>query len=80
MLVDIDGEMPTIVATPSPRIEPVGEKAAPASEEKVEESVAETKAPEGTILKVVKKKKKKDGALSSKKPKKKGSSPSPAAE
>ena len=77
MLVDVDGEMPTIVATPSPRIDPVSISTSPeekieAVEEKAEEETAETKATEGTVLKVVKKKKRKEGS-SSTKPKKKKS-------
>ncbi|GAA5998286.1 hypothetical protein JCM5350_006052 [Sporobolomyces pararoseus] len=78
MLVDVDGEMPTIVATPSPRIDPVSISTSPeekieAVEEKAEEETAETKATEGTVLKVVKKKKRKEGSSSTKTKKKKSS-------
>lgn len=72
MLVDVDGEMPTMVATPPPRIEPVDEKVELLDQ--AEEPLPESKATEGTVLKVVKKKKRKEGTPSTK-PKKKKSSP-----
>ncbi|GAA6005298.1 hypothetical protein JCM11491_002650 [Sporobolomyces phaffii] len=76
MLVDVDGEMPTIIAaTPTPpRTDTVDEKIVETDSPAAAEPVAETKAAEGTVLKVVKKKKKKE-TDSSAKPKKKKSSP-----
>ncbi|GAA5949476.1 hypothetical protein JCM3765_002674 [Sporobolomyces pararoseus] len=78
MLVDVDGEMPTLTATPSPRIDPVSSSTSPEEKveavvEKVEEDLAETQATEGTVLKVVKKKKRKEGNSSTKTKKKKPS-------
>lgn len=70
MLVDVDGEMPTFVASSAPRIDPLEEKIE-AVDPVVEDTPAiETKAEEGAVLKVVKKKKTKDGTTSKTKKKK----------
>jgi len=68
MLVDVDGEMPTFVASSAPRIDPLEEKIDVVESE--ESPAVETKAEEGAVLKVVKKKKTKDGTTSKTKKKK----------
>ncbi|GAA5934194.1 Apl5p [Sporobolomyces koalae] len=74
MLVDIDGEMPTLIATSPPRTEsPIVEKGSPTGSPEAS-AVLETQAEEGTMLKVVKKKKRKEGNAVAK-PKKKKAAP-----
>jgi len=61
MLVDVDGEMPSFVASAAPRIDPLNEKIEVVESVTEDLPAVETKAEEGAVLKVVKKKKKKDG-------------------